>query len=205
MPFDNDYKYVDKEYLYTDQNTGILFNIQNITDYKELIAFESLCVANRLEQLHHANFRIKYANDILKIHKFLFQDVYSWAGECRKVEISKGGRQFLPMHSFVMAFSYIDKLLSEYDVMDNKDRAGIARKLAVILDNINFLHPFREGNGRTQREFIRLLAQQKGYTLDLNPIEDHSVYERYMNGTINGDIDELVRLIYELLQKIDNL
>lgn len=199
MPFNNDYKYIDKECLYTDKDTGVLLNLQNITDYAELVAFESLCVANRMEQLHNKQVQIKYANDLLKIHKFLFQDVYSWAGECRKVEISKGGRQFLPMHSFIQAFSYIDRLLSDYNTIDNMDKVSIARKLAEILDNVNFLHPFREGNGRTQREFIRILAHQKGYILDLNPLDNHTVYERYMTDTINGDIQDLSTLIYELM------
>ncbi|MBR4626066.1 MAG: Fic family protein, partial [Alphaproteobacteria bacterium] len=136
----------------------------------------------------------------LKIHKFLFQDVYDWAGSVRKVEIAKGGRQFLPMHSFNSAFAYIDGLLSELKAIQKSDKKKIAEKLAIILDNINFLHPFREGNGRTQREFIRLLALQKGYKLNLNPIDNHSVYEKYMDDTINGKVDDLTDLIYELLK-----
>ena len=200
MPFDSDYKYIDHEYLYTDKDTGVLLNKENIKNYKELIAFESLCVANRSEQLLKNPIKIKYGYDLLKIHKFLFQDVYDWAGSVRKVEIAKGGRQFLPMHSFNSAFAYIDSLLSELKAIQKSDKKKIAEKLAIILDDINFLHPFREGNGRTQREFIRLLALQKGYKLNLNPIDNHSVYERYMDDTINGKVDDLTDLIYELLK-----
>lgn len=200
MPFDSDYKYIDHEYLYTDKDTGVLLNKENIQDYKELIAFESLCVANRTEQLHKKPIKIEYGYDLLKIHNFLFQDVYDWAGEVRKVEIAKGGRQFLPLHSFNEAFAYIDKLLFEFNLIKTTDKRNIAKKLAEILDNINFLHPFREGNGRTQREFIKLLAGQRGYDLDLNPIDNHSVYERYMDDTINGKVDDLTNLIYELLK-----
>ena len=200
MPFDSNYKYIDHEYLYTDKDTGVLSNKENIKDYKELIAFESLCVANRSEQLLKNPIKIEYGYDLLKIHKFLFQDVYDWAGEVRKVEIAKGGRQFLPMHSFNEAFAYIDGLLSELKALQKSDKKKIAEKLAIILDNINFLHPFREGNGRTQREFIRLLALQKGYKLNLNPIDKHWVYERYMDDTINGKVDDLTDLIYELLK-----
>ena len=200
MPFDSDYKYIDHEYLYTDKDSGVLLNKQNIKDYRELVAFESLCVANRSEYLHKNPIKIEFGYDLLKIHKFLFQDVYDWAGEARKVEIAKGGRQFLPLHSFNSAFAYIDKLLSEYKMINDSNKEQIATKLAEILDNVNFLHPFREGNGRTQREFIRLLAKQKGYELDLNPIDNHSVYERYMDDTINGNVDDLTNLIYELLK-----
>jgi len=80
MPFDSDYKYIDHEYLYTDKDTGVLLNKENIKNYKELIAFESLCVANRSEQLLKNPIKIEYGYDLLKIHKFLFQDVYDWAG-----------------------------------------------------------------------------------------------------------------------------
>ncbi len=71
--------------------------------------------------------------------------------------------------------------------------------MAEILDNVNYVHPFREGNGRTQREFLRLLALDKSLTLNLNPPNNKSVYERYMNGTIESDITTLTELIFELI------
>jgi cell filamentation protein len=71
--------------------------------------------------------------------------------------------------------------------------------LAEILDHVNYLHPFREGNGRTQREFLRLLAKEKGLTLHLNPPDDKNVFERYMKGTIRSDIPTLTELIFELI------
>lgn len=71
--------------------------------------------------------------------------------------------------------------------------------MAEILDNVNYLHPFREGNGRTQREFLRLLAFEKGLTLNLNPADNKSVYERYMKGTIESDVKTLTELIFELI------
>lgn len=135
------------------------------------------------------------------VHKYLFQDVYDWAGQMRRVEISKGGRQFLPMHAFPQAFAFIDKLVDEYIKLPN-NQTLVSHKLAEILDNINFMHPFREGNGRTQREFIRLLALQKGYVLDLNPLDNQSVYDRYMSGTVGGDVEQLADLINELLKDL---
>ena len=77
-----------------------------------------------------------------------------------------------------------------------------SNQLAEILDNINFLHPFRDGNGRAQREFIRLLALEKGYQLNLNPPDNKSIYDRYMKGTIESDVNLLSDLIMELLKKI---
>lgn len=76
----------------------------------------------------------------------------------------------------------------------------MAYKLAGILDNVNFLHPFREGNGRAQREFLRLLALEKGLNLNLNPPDNNDIYERYMQGTINSDVNLLTNLILELIE-----
>jgi cell filamentation protein len=72
------------------------------------------------------------------------------------------------------------------------------------LDNVNFLHPFREGNGRAQREFLRLLALEKGIKLNLNPPDNKSTYERYMHGTINSDLDTLTTLILEQIENKNN-
>ena len=75
--------------------------------------------------------------------------------------------------------------------------------MAEILDNVNYLHPFREGNGRAQREFLRLLALEKGLTLNINPPDSKSVYERYMKGTIESDLKTLTELIFELIDRND--
>lgn len=72
--------------------------------------------------------------------------------------------------------------------------------MAEILDNVNYLHPFREGNGRTQREFLRLLALERGLALNLNPPDDNNVFERYMKGTIESDVTTLTELIIELIE-----
>ena len=72
--------------------------------------------------------------------------------------------------------------------------------MAEILDNINYLHAFREGNGRAQREFLRLLALEKGLTLNLTPPDNRSIYERYMKGTIESDVQTLTELIFELIK-----
>ncbi len=193
------YKYIDKDSLYVYPDTDVLKNKAGITNYDELVLFESITVQKRLIELQNKPITIKKTSDLLKIHKHLFQDVYDWAGEPRKVEISKSGRQFLFTNSFDTAFNFIDSLLDEYTSIPKDDKNAISRKLAEILDNVNYGHFFREGNGRTQREFIRELAIQKGYSLDLNPMDDASVYERYMHGTTFGEIDGLRDLIFEIL------
>ncbi len=194
------YKYVDPDYTYTDPKTGILRNLADIIDQDVLLFFESGAVAKRIQELYEDPIKIKGVESLLTIHKHLFQDVYSWAGKKRKVEISKAGKQFFPTTHFDNAFRFIDTLISDYKNTSKNDKHRIAEKLAEILDNVNYLHPFREGNGRMQREFLRLLALEKDLVLNLNPPDDKKIYDQYMQGTINSDVKALTKLIFELIE-----
>ena len=196
----NNYQYIDPDCNYTQKN-GVLYNSANIEDEKILLVYESLKVSKRIEELFENPIKIKDSNSLLSIHYYLFQDVYAWAGKVRTVNISKSGRPFFNGERFNIAFQFIDTLISEYRVLRKTNKEELACKLAEILDNVNYLHPFREGNGRTQREILRLLAYEKGIDLNLNPPDNNSVYERYMNGTIYGDVNMLTELILELIEK----
>ena len=195
------YKYIDPDYTYTDPKTGILRNLAGLTNSDALLFFESGAVAKRIQELYENPIKIKGIESLFEIHKHLFQDVYSWAGEKRKVEISKSGKQFFPTTYFQNAFRYIDSLISDYKKISKNNKQQIAEKLAEILDNVNYLHPFREGNGRTQREFIRLLALEKNIKLNLNPPDNKNIYDQYMQGTINSDVKTLTNLIFDLIDK----
>ena len=195
----NKYEYIDPEYIYTDPKTGVLRNLADVTDREILTIIETGATTKRAVELQKNPLEIKDSSTLLDIHKHLFQDVYVWAGHVRTVEISKGGMPFFPVKRFNSAFLFINGLISEYRQINNKNIQMLARKLAEILDTVNYLHPFREGNGRTQREFIRLLALEKGLVLNLNPPDNADIYERYMTGTIEGDLDILTKLIAELI------
>lgn len=194
------YQYLDPDYKYSDKN-GLLHNKVNIQDEKILLAFESLKVAKRIEELIEKPIKIKDSNTLLKIHYHLFQDVYAWAGQVRTVNISKDGKPFFNGERFSIGFQYINSLIFEYRKTKKSNMKELAMHLAIILENVNYLHPFREGNGRTQREFLRLLALEKGFNLNLNPPDNLSVYERYMRGTIESDVVVLTELILELLKE----
>ncbi|MEA2043049.1 MAG: Fic family protein [Bacteroidota bacterium] len=194
------YKYIDLDYTYTDPETGVFRNLADLSDPDVLLFFESGAVAKRIIELYENPIKIKGVDSLRSIHRQLFQDVYSWAGKRRKVEISKADKQFFPTTHFDNAFRYIDTLISNYKNISKGDKQQIAKKLAEILDNVNYLHPFRDGNGRAQREFLRLLALEKGLTLNLNPADNKKVYDQYMQGTINSDIKILSKLILNLIE-----
>lgn len=195
----NSYKYIDPDYTYTDPISGLLRNKQDITDPEVLIFVESGAVTKRLQELYENPIKIDGIDSLFEIHKHLFQDIFNWAGKKRNVEISKDGKQFFPTTHFDNAFRYIDQLIAEFKKIPRGNKINLVEKLAEILDNVNYLHPFREGNGRTQREFLRLLASEKSLILNLNPPDNKSVYERYMKGTIESDITTLTELIFELV------
>ncbi len=197
---ENNYQYIDPDYKYTNKN-GVLHNLANITDGKILLAYESLKVSKRVEELFENPLKIKDSNSLLIIHHYLFQDVYDWAGKVRIVNISKNGKPFFDRERFNFAFQYIDTLIAEYRAIRKTKKNELAHKLAEILDNVNYLHLFREGNGRTQREFLRVLALEKDLKLNLNPPDNKSIYERYMHGTINSDVKILTELILEQIEK----
>ena len=162
-----------------------------------MLFVESGAVTKRLQELYQTPIKIKCVDSLFEIYRHLFQDIYSWAGKKRTVEISKDGKQFFPTSHFDNAFRYIDQIINEFKKIPKENKKLLAEKLAEILDNVNYLHPFREGNGRTQREFLRLLALEKGLTLNLNPPDEKSVYDRYMKGTIESDMQTLTVLISE--------
>jgi len=110
------------------------------------------------------------------------------------------GIQFFPITHFDNAFRFIDTLISDYKNISKNDKYRLAEKLSEILDSVNYLHPFREGNGRTQREFLRLLALEKDLVLNLNPPDNKKIYDQYMQGTINSDVKALTKLIFEQIE-----
>jgi cell filamentation protein len=197
------YKYIDPDFTYTDAKTGLLTNLQDISDPDVLLFVESGAVTKQLQELYEQPIKINGIENLFEIHRHLFQDIYAWAGKKRKVEISKDGKQFFLTSQFDNAFRYINQLISEFKKIPNHNKRRLAEKLTEILDNVNYLHPFREGNGRSQREFLRLLALEKGLTLNLNPPDNRGVYERYMKGTIESDVQTLTEIIFELIDSND--
>lgn len=101
-----------------------------------------------------------------KLHAFVFGDIYDWAGKLRHVNISKGNQFCLCMNLETYAENLFGKLAQEHYFIDTS--ASVPHRLAYYLSEVNVLHPFREGNGRTQRLFIEYLAGVAGYRVDFS-------------------------------------
>lgn len=101
------------------------------------------------------------------IHRHLFQDIFEWAGQTRTVEMSKEASKFLPPNRFRLASSHIFEALHRGPLLTGRPFGDeqFINSAAGLLDEINYMHPFREGNGRTQRAFLDQVAAVSGRKL----------------------------------------
>ena len=123
---ESDYRYLDPINQYTLKN-GVLRNLANLEDEKVLLAYESLKVSKRIEELTEKPIRINDSRALLTIHHHLFQDVYEWAGKVRTVNISKDGKPFFDGERFHTGFRFIDSLITEYHALNSAQPKQIAR------------------------------------------------------------------------------
>jgi cell filamentation protein len=157
----------DDPYVYPGTKT--LRNILGITDSKLLDQAERNLVTDRLSQrIPRGKFDLAH---LRAIHRHLFQDVYDWAGELRTVEIFKGGNQFQFRQYIHTGMADVHRRLSRAGFLKGLPASEFAREAGVIIGDINYIHPFREGNGRTQAQYLKQLAEQAGHPLDLRRID----------------------------------
>lgn len=195
------YEYLDSENQYTYPNSSVLINKLGITDPIKAQRNEHLLVTKRLSDLRIKPIEIRSIKDVLAVHRYLFQDLYSWAGQYRTVNISKSGNAFVPIQSFGASEIFLNKLIENFH-QSAHSRSEVIQQLAEILDNLNYYHPFREGNGRTQREVIRSLALSKGYRAQIRVEADDTIYHLYMDGTVQGNLEILKQLFDKILEKL---
>lgn len=171
------YEY-EQDSFYCYPGTYVLKNKLNILDENELKTAEreitSLRTAQALISKIEGNFDFKH---LAKIHKFLFGDIYEWAGNIRTVNISKGNQFCLCQFIQKQMDEIFQKLKNENYLKDYKDKSEVAKRLAFYLGEINSIHPFREGNGRAQRMFIEHLAAFLGYRMDFMKITSSEMLE----------------------------
>ena len=181
---------------YVYPGTHVLKNTENIKDAKTLVAFE-LEVVNVRAKSGVPSGRLD-ADHYCQIHTHLFQDIYKWAGEYRTVRIAKNGNWFCyPEHIDAQMTSVFNGLATDNYLKDlnAKDFASSAAKL---LANINAIHPFRDGNGRTQLTFLSLLVDYAGHKLNLEKIEPGIFLDAMIKSFI-GDMKPLELEIERLL------
>jgi len=197
----NEELYEARNSAYCYKGTNVLINLLNIRDNKTLQRAESRIVATKLFELRKNEMIGNFdAEHFIKIHKFLFEDIYPFAGKFRTENIAKGYFSFAEWEYIDTELRKLLEKLHKSNLLKNDTRAELVKDLAYYLAELNVLHPFREGNGRTIREFIRELAYKNGYLLDLQKVEPSEVYDAFLKSVI--DTTDLENVIDKCLIKI---
>jgi cell filamentation protein len=155
---------------YIDPKTGLLTNLVGATTQAELDAAEGALSFTRLVQLsEHPQAPTGDLAELRSIHGQLFRDVYPFAGELRTVDIRKnveGAEFFLPVSMIERASSFAAGELREDKMLHGFGRDQFIDRLSYHYDAFNYIHPAREGNGRTGRVFWNRVATDAGWQLD---------------------------------------
>jgi cell filamentation protein len=159
----------DDPYVYP--GTTVLRNALGIRDREQLRALEGDLTRSRAARLASNPLPGRYHLEHLqRFHRELFDGLYDWAGKLRTVPIAKRDLFCLPQHIQSSAHDIFDALARERHLSGMSYEDFIDR-LAHYLSNVNALHPFRDGNGRTQRAFFSQLAHDAGYRLQWQHVD----------------------------------
>jgi cell filamentation protein len=188
---------------YVDPASGVLRNRLGLTDAHQLARAEA-----RLA--YHAEIRLyarrvtfpRYDLDALQaVHRHLFEDIYPWAGELRTVDIGKDATPFAHHRHLRSAAADIFRQLARNHEFRGLSPEEFATGAGRLLADLNALHPFREGNGRTQRAFLQLLARGAGYQLAWARVDPWENLQ--LSQTAMVDTDAFAPLLRRILRPSD--
>jgi cell filamentation protein len=188
---------------YFDPHANCLKNKLGLTDPELLTTVESRIVSIRDAELARTVVPGEYNLAHLQaFHRQLFQDVYPWAGRFRTVDISRGDVRFA-------SWRFVDEQLSAVLAglvpdrwLIGLSRRGFIARLAHYYGEINALHPFREGNGRAQRAFLRQLSASAGWRLDWSEVSKADNIEASRHNVLTADATELIKVLEPVVVRI---
>lgn len=162
---------------YCYPGTEVLINKLDIRDETELFKAEKVLSMLRLLELMQlpvtGSFDLRH---LCAIHEFIFQDLYSWAGKIRTVDIGKGNlfchAEYIEKECVKLFSDLKDETPKLKYESSNPEftRNRFINRCSYYFSEINAIHPFREGNGRVQREFVRAWAIKCGFKLEFSKV-----------------------------------
>lgn len=180
---------------YLDPDTGILRNLVGAITEERLELLEGTLVSARAYELaldpEAGSFDLAH---LQRFHRRLFQDVYEWAGQLRIVEITKGSTIFARRDAIERAAATLFEQLGHEHHLRGLDPMLFSARAGYFLGEINVLHPFRDGNGRTQRAFVGQLAEVSGYRINWDAMAREDVV-RASIAAYNGNSIPMAQLV----------
>ncbi|WGG49035.1 putative adenosine monophosphate-protein transferase Fic [Rugamonas sp. DEMB1] len=157
----------DGQYCYPDSD--VLINKLGLTDGDALEATEIELTQARIDQ-YEPDFDDISLSALRAIHRYLFQDLYDWAGDLRTVDISKGTTRFANVSRIEPEADKLFRQLAQENYLTGLTREQFVARLAHFYCELNVVHPFRDGNGRAQRLLFEVISINAGFELRWEPI-----------------------------------
>ena len=133
---------------------------------------------------------------ILKIHKLALRHLYSFAGKYRTVNVSKGGFSFPPARFLEASMEEFQNTILDEVKVNNPSESELIEYIAFVHAELLFIHPFREGNGRTARLLANLMAYKFGYnSLAFDKLDSEEMFENYIVAIQQGGLKNYVPMI----------
>jgi cell filamentation protein len=178
--------------------TSVLINRLGLRNQSKLDAFEAEVSAERAAQPLPAG-RLSYAH-YRAIHRHLFGDVYDWAGKVRRVRVSKGTSTFCYPEHIDREMRRLFGTLPAQKYLRGLDAPIFAARAAHFLTDLNAIHPFREGNGRTQLTFLVELAERAGHRIPLSDLKPKAALKAFV-ASFKGNERPLHNLIERAISR----
>lgn len=190
--------YEPRDSIYCYPNSNVLVNKFDVRVADELFKIENDITIYKLFILRQkgitGNFDVAH---FVSIHKFIFEDIYPFAGLYRSENIAKDNFMFANWEFIEDNMNSIFGELKRENYLKGLTKEEFAKRLTYYMSELNVLHPFREGNGRTTREFIRQLALKNGYNLDLSRFKAEDILNASIESVV--DVDNLEEIIFNSL------
>lgn len=186
---------------YIDPATGILKNLLGINTGRKLAVVEAdisaVVLASLRETPISGNFDLPHLRDI---HWEIFNILYAWAGELRRVEVPENDRRFTHVDAIETSAINLFASLHSEDLLKGLPRERYVERLAHYYSKLYVIRPFRNGNGRTLRAFFELLVKEAGYHLNWEHINAQENIESCMSAC-QGDESKLVQMLEKCLSE----
>lgn len=178
--------YTTVQSLYCYPDSDVLKNKLNIRDRDELKRAEEEITALKQYMLMESPIKGRFSKtQLMNIHRFLFEDIYPFAGHIRREQISKGDTMFYPPHLIGQELDKVFSKLHSEKMLHKTDRKRQIEHLSYIMSELNIIHPFREGNGRSIRELIRCMALHYGFSLDWSRVDRDTMLDAAVRSVVD--------------------
>ena len=190
---------VQSIYCYADSN--LLINKFNIRDPETLSKLEADLTHYRISELQVKHVKGRFGlPHFLNIHRFIFQDIYPFAGKLREEDLWKGDTFFCKYEFIRENLEDVFAQLKREGYLSNLNMEEFAERIAFYMAELNAIHPFREGNGRVIREYIRCLALRNGYHINWAQIDRDELLTASIR-SVDRDLKPLTRCIFNSIEK----